>query len=381
LEDHGVDETLAYFEALLEYAESMMRSEVAGIPDGVYEGVEEMNNDVFSRTPVKIQVTITVSGTDLTVDFTGTDPQIKSFKNSSLANTHAAVFMAMATLVDVHIPHNDGTFRPITVIAPKGTVVNPEPPAPQTYSTVFPSHQIIHACWKALSKAVPERVSAGWGTPSYPTMGGYLDGEGYVLYHWGGSSGTGAVKGRDGFEQLGLLVSLGGLTLPNLELYEQLYPVHFGHLEFRRGAAGAGQYRGGTGVSYEVSVTEPAKWGFRGEGLYTSTGFGLNGGRPGKPGAATLDPGGPDERPAPQYAIRELPPCTFRMASPAGGGWGHPFRRDPGAVQEDFLNDLLSVEEAREVYGVVIDPETGSLDCDATAALRQQVIDMTKGES
>jgi len=371
-EEYGREETLEYFEALLEYAERMMRSEVEGIPDGVYEGVEVMNNDVFSRTPVEIRLTITVRDTDLTVDFTGTDSQIKSFKNSSLANTHAAVYMAMATLVDAQVPHNEGTFRPIRIIAPRGTVVNPDPPAPQTYSTVFPSHQIIHACWKALAQAVPERVSAGWGAPSYPTMGGYLDGEGYVMYHWGGSSGAGAVKGRDGFDQLGLLVSLGGLTLPNLELYEQLYPVHFRHLELRVGAAGAGEFRGGTGVTYEVSVTKTAKWGFRGEGLYTSTGFGLKGGRPGRPGAATLDPGGPGERPAPQYSIQELPPCTFRMESPAGGGWGNPLQRDPAAVKRDVVSELLSVEEANEVYGVVIDPETGDVAHEATAAIREQ---------
>jgi N-methylhydantoinase B len=202
-------------------------------------------------------------------------------------------------------------------------------------------------------------------------MGGYLDGEGYVMYHWGGSSAAGAVKGRDGFDQLGLLVSLGGLTLPNLELYEQLYPVHFRELELRAGAAGAGEYRGGTGVTYEVAVTEPAKWGFRGEGLFTPTGFGLNGGSPGKPATATLDPAGPGERSAPQYGIEELPPCVFRMESPAGGGWGNPLHRDPVAVQRDVMSELLSIEEARAIYGVVIKPETGEADQIATAATRE----------
>jgi N-methylhydantoinase B len=191
------------------------------------------------------------------------------------------------------------------------------------------------------------------------------------MYHWGGSSGTGAVKGRDGFEQLGLLVSLGGLTLPNLELYEQLYPVHFNRLELRAGAAGAGEYRGGTGVTYEVAVTEPAKWGFRGEGMYTSTGFGLNGGRAGRPATAVLDPRGPNERPAPQYAIQELDSCVFRMESPAGGGWGDPLRREPDAVHRDVISELLSIAEAREIYGIVIDSETGEVDPGATAAARE----------
>ena len=370
-DEYGEEHTPAYFDALLDYAERMMRAEIEAIPDGVYFGSDEMNNDVFSRTPVRISATVTVAGSDLTVDFTGTGAQLRSFKNSSFANTHAAVYMALATVVDPRIPHNEGMFRPIRVVAPRGTVVNPDPPAPQTYSTVFPSHQIIHACWKALARAVPERVSAGWGAPSYPTMGGYKDGEGYVMYHWGGSSGAGAVKGRDGFDQVGLLVSLGGLTLPNLELYEQIYPAHFRRLELRAGASGAGQFRGGTGVVYEVEITEPAKWGFRGEGLYTPSGFGLNGGLPGKPATATLDPGGPAERPAPQYGLQELPPCVFRMESPAGGGWGDPLRRDPEAVRRDVAGELLSPEEARAVYGVVLLPGAGHVDLDATAETRR----------
>jgi N-methylhydantoinase B len=372
-EEYGREATLEYFEAIMAHAEALMRAELAAMPDGTYEGVEEMNNDVFTRRTVKIVANVTIAGDAVTVDFTGTDPQMRSFKNSSLANTYASVYLAMATLVDPFMPKNQGMFRPVTIVAPRGTVVNPEPPAPLTYSTVYPTIQIVHAIWKALAEAVPQRISAGWGATAYPTMAGYRDGEGYVMYHWSGSSGAGGIKGRDGFNQIGSLNTLGGLMLPDMELYEQVYPAHFVRWEFRTDAAGAGEYRGGSGVDYEVKITEPAKWGFRGEACYTPTGFGVNGGRPGREASTVLDPGTPEEREAPQYAIVELPPSGFRLLSAGGGGWGDPLHRDPEAVRCDVRNELVSLAAARDVYGVVLDPAALGVDAPGTARLRREL--------
>ncbi len=372
-EEYGREATLGYFEAIMAHAETLMRAELAAMPDGTYVGVEEMNNDVFTRRVVKIVANVTIAGDAVTVDFTGTDPQMRSFKNSSLANTYASVYLAMATLVDPFMPKNQGMFRPVTIVAPRGTVVNPEPPAPLTYSTVYPTIQIVHAIWKALAQALPERISAGWGATAYPTMAGYRNGEGYVMYHWSGSSGAGGIKGRDGFNQIGSLNTLGGLMLPDMELYEQVYPAHFVRCEFRTDAAGAGEYRGGSGVDYEVKITEPAKWGFRGESCYTPTGFGVNGGRAGKEASTVLDPGTPQEREAPQYAIVELPPSGFRLLSAGGGGWGDPLHRDPEAVRCDVRNEIVSLAAARDVYGVVLDPTTLAVDAPATAARRREL--------
>lgn len=372
-EEYGREATLGYFEAIMAHAEALMRAELTAMPDGTYVGVEEMNNDVFTRRAVKIVANVTIAGDAVTVDFTGTDPQMRSFKNSSLANTYASVYLAMATLVDPFMPKNQGMFRPVTIVAPRGTVVNPEPPAPLTYSTVYPTIQIVHAIWKALAQALPQRISAGWGATAYPTMAGYRDGEGYVMYHWSGSSGAGGIKGRDGFNQIGSLNTLGGLMLPDMELYEQVYPAHFVRCEFRTDAAGAGEYRGGSGVDYEVKITEPAKWGFRGEGCYTPTGFGVNGGQAGKEASTVLDPGTPQEREAPQYAIVELPPSGFRLLSAGGGGWGDPLHRDPEAVRSDVRNELVSLAAARDVYGVVLDPAALAVDAPATAARRREL--------
>lgn len=349
----GVAEATRYFAALLDYAEARMRQELAAIPDGTYEAEEVMNNDCFSDRPVRIRMAITVAGSDVTVDFTGTDPQIRAFKNSALANTHSAVYIGLATMVDPDIPHNEGTYRMVTIVAPEGSLVNPRPPAPVTYDTVFPAHDIIHCCWKALAQAVPARAAAGWGKAAFPTSTGKdRNGEEYVMYHWGGASAGGAVKGRDGFEQMGQLISLGGLILPNLEAQEQLYPVRFLHCELRTDSAGAGEYRGGAGVDYALRLEEPAEFSLRGEGLRTPSGFGVLGGRDGAPARITVDPGTPSERQLSQYDIITLPPCVFRLESAGGGGWGDPRRRPREAVLADVRDGILSHEAAQREYGV-----------------------------
>jgi N-methylhydantoinase B len=371
VEELGVTGFRAYCEALLDYAEAMTRRELEHIPDGTYEAVESMNNGGFTDAPVKIAVRVSVRGSDVSVDFSGTDPQLKSYKNSSLANTYSSVFLAISTLLDPYIPHNEGSYRMIQVVAPRGTVVNPDEPAPLTYATVYPAYEIIHACWKALEQACPERVSAGWGKSCNPISSGIdPDGHLYVMYHFGAFSGAGAVKGRDGFDDIGLLVSLGALTIPNLELYEQMYPVQFLRQEFRLDGGGPGQFRGGSGVEYMVRMKGRAHHYLRGEGLRTPTGFGVCGGRAGKEGLLRVNPGQPDERELPQCGIVELEPSVLFIRTAGGGGWGRPADRDPDRVRRDVEDGMVSVEAARREYGVVFHQDGLAVDAVATAACR-----------
>ena len=137
-----------------------------------------------------------------------------------------------------------------------------------TMNTVFVAHEIIHAIWKALGQALPERASAGWSKAVHAVTAGLrADGGRYVMYQWAGAPAGGGVEGRDGFHLIGHLITLGGLTLPNLETYEQLYPVRFRRQELRCDSAGPGRFRGGAGCDYEVEVTTPADYAYRGEGV------------------------------------------------------------------------------------------------------------------
>ncbi|MSP89804.1 MAG: hydantoinase B/oxoprolinase family protein, partial [Alphaproteobacteria bacterium] len=226
VEDLGAVEAQRYFDGILDHGDRRMRAILAALPDGTYRAEEKFDNDCFEPADLPIKVALTIAGDRLKVDFTGTAPQIKGFKNSSLANTYSSVYAALASFFDTDVPRNEGTFRAVEIIAPEGTLVNARPPAPMTMCTVFPAHEIMHICWWALGQAVPARNCAGWGKNTFPvTTGTTAEGRTWVMYNWGANSGAGAVKGRDGFNQMGPMITLGGLVIPNAETYEQLYPV------------------------------------------------------------------------------------------------------------------------------------------------------------
>jgi N-methylhydantoinase B len=313
-------------------------------------------------------------GETLHIDFTGTSPQIKGFKNSSVSNTRSAVYVAVTSFLDPTIPRNEGTYRSISLHAPLGSLLNPRPPAPMTMCTVLPTHEIMHAVWQALSQADPRRACAGWGKISHCNMAGRRpDGSTYVMYHWGALPGAGAVEGRDGFNQIGPLNSLGKLTVPNCETYEQLYPVRFLRHELRVDAAGAGEFRGGTGVDYAVKVEAPAEYAFRGEGARTPSGHGVAGGASGKAGPIEVNAAAGWSVPAKQFSVENLGPVEIRIASPSGGGWGDPRRRDPALVLRDVRDGILSAATAREQYGVTLAPDGRSVDSDATRRARTSI--------
>ena len=164
----------------------------------------------------------------------------------------------------------------------------------------------------------------------------------------------GRSNGRDGFNQLGHLITLGGLTLPDVESCEHRYPVRINRCEFRLDGGGAGCWRGGTGVDYEVEVETEALYSFRGEGLLGGGGYGLNGAGSGGEGEMILvEPAG-EETTAPRYGLMQRAPGKIRAASPGGGGWGDPYVREPSAVLRDVLDRVVSVDAARALYGVVL---------------------------
>lgn len=348
----GVAALRESFEAILSHAESLMRRSISDVPDGIYHGEDTSNTDCFSEVEVPVRVKITIEGESMTVDFTGSAPQVKGFKNSSLANTYSAVYVALLAFFDSSLPKNAGAFRPIRIIAPEGTVVNARAPAPMTYNTVYPATEIVYSIWKALGRAMTDHACAGWGKASHCVSSGPRgDGTTYVMYHMHAYPGSGAVQGRDGFNCLGTVITLGGMTLPNVEAYEKKYPVQVVRQEFRTDGAGAGQYRGGTGIDYEVLMQVPGEVCFRGEGLRTPSGFGIAGGQDGAVSTLKVQALDGSVIDTPQYGVRQLPPCRILISSSGGGGWGSPQSRDRQRVQRDLRDGVISEEAAREVYG------------------------------
>jgi len=351
----GVDDGLAYMDGILDHADRRLRAAIADLPDGVYRGEDRFDNDCFEPMDIRICATLTVDGDTLTVDFTGSHAQIQGFKNSSFANTYSSVYMALSSFFDPAIPRNEGTYRGVTIIAPEGTIVNPRPPAPMTMSTVFPACEIIHAVWGALAEAMPARSCAGWGKNAFPiTSGVGEDGNTFVIYHWFGASGGGAVDGRDGFPQQGGLNSLCGLRIPNAETFEQLFLVRFVRQELRRDAAGTGKFRGGAGGDYAVDILVPVQYAFRGEGYSIPTGFGIDGGGDGATGRMMVVPVDGEPITPPAYGIRHISPSRLEMMAPGGGGWGDPLDRDPELVWRDVKDGMVSPSSAFDDYGAVL---------------------------
>ncbi|MCD6732440.1 MAG: hydantoinase B/oxoprolinase family protein [Burkholderiaceae bacterium] len=362
-----------YLSALLDHSERALGTLLERLPNGVYRAEERLLNDCFEDREIRIQIALQIQEGFLTVDFAGTDSQIKGFKNSSLSNTHSAVYAAVASFFDASLPRNEGAFRRVRVSAPRGSLVNPNPPAPMTLCTATPAHEIMHAVWWALSQADPARGLAGWGKNCFPiTSGRHDDGRVWAMYHWGSSSGTGATRERDGFAQLGGLGTLGGLMLPNAEASEQTYPVRVLRQEFRRDGGGAGARRGGTGVIYEAEIDAPAEYVLRGEGVGPPSGLGILGARAGAGGAIrVIDAAGGSVR-VPVFGTMQMGPSLLRVESAGGGGYGDPFEREISLVVRDVLDEVVSTEVARKEYGVAVDAD-GNVDQEETASLRRKV--------
>jgi len=375
VDELGVTPYLNYLDGVLDHADRRMRAAIAELPDGTYYGEDHSDNDCFQKMDIAIRVALTIKGDEIVADFSDSDPQILGFKNSSLANTYSAVFLAIASFFDTSIPRNEGTYWCLTIIAPEGTIVNALPPAPMTMNTVFVAHEIVHAVWRALAAADPSRACAGWSK----TMHGHVtgrnaDGTAWVMYQWHAMGTPGATAERDGFIQMGHLITLGGLDLPNLEFHEQMYPVRYIRHEQRIDNAGAGATRGGTGVRYEADILVPATWSFRAEGLDTPSGYGVQGGMTGGVGYEWIVPAeeeadGPTFI-APKYGVKRLGPARMIAETPGGGGWGDPFTRDPKLVLRDVRDEVISVAAAARDYGVVIGADGRSVDEEATAVRR-----------
>lgn len=352
LEGDAID---TYLNAVLNYGEKRMRAAIATLPDGEWQGEDGSDHDCFVERDVPIKVTVTKTGDELVFNFDGSSPQIEGFKNSSIANTHSAVYLAVSSFFDHDLPRNEGSYRPITIIAPEGTVVNPRPPAPMTMNTAYPATDITNACWRALAKADPQRACAGWGKICHGGSSGKdRQGRVFVMYHWHGNPGAGAVNGRDGFHSMGMFTTLGGLTMSNAEMYENVYPVRIDRQEIRTDSCGPGQFRGGAGVDYEVEVLVPSEHTLRAEGAGRPSGYGVCGGGWGAAGSIEVSEMGGPFRPAPRYGVERMAPMRVRIASAAGGGYGNPRDRAREAVLRDVEDGIISSRAAEEVYGVTV---------------------------
>ena len=372
---YGVERTRQTIEDIHRYAERRMRLEIGRLQDGVYEGEACLDSDGFTDTPIRIRVAITIKGEEAWVDFAGTDPQVTGFVNSPLANTATCVYVAFLTTVTTpDIPHNEGAYRPIHISASEGSVVNPRFPAPVASCTLDTACAILEACWQALAKVLPERVPAGWNRWNGPTITGVDPRKGsfYVMFGFNGFGGAGGMPGMDGRHYIGDGIDLGGLIAPNIETNESDYPHVTEFNEFTTDSCGAGKFRGGCGAKYRIRMYDPSpNLVMFGDGKVHPP-YGLFGGKPGSCNRAFINQGRAGERELKaKEAVQLKEGDTYTSYPSGGGGWGDPLERDPGAVRRDARGEIISLDSALRVYGVVLEGEELLVNEQRTAAWRK----------
>ncbi|HEX6796561.1 MAG TPA: hydantoinase B/oxoprolinase family protein [Ktedonobacterales bacterium] len=319
---YGLAELDRYGRALQDYAERAIRSLLAELPDAEVTAEDALDDDGLGTSDVAIRLALHVAGDTATFDFTGSAPQVPGSLNAVEAITLSAVTYALRLAVAEDVPVNAGTFRPIRLIAPLGTVVNARPPAAVAGGNVETSQRIVDVALAALAQLLPNRIpAASQGTMNNVTFGGIGPGHEYAYYETlGGGSGAGpAWHGTSGTQ-----VHMTNTLNTPVEAIERGAPVRITRYALRRGSGGAGRYRGGDGLVREYEFLEPAEVSVLSE-RRTRAPYGLAGGGPGTPGENRLRlPDGGEER-LPGKLHRTLPAgARLTIATPGGGGWGTP---------------------------------------------------------
>ena len=375
LEKYGVACFEHHKEALFEATRKMMEAEIATIPNGEYRGESTVYYDGANADKrYQIRVKITVKNRQITFDYSDTDAQSNAFVNGTYTSSASAATLTFLQMVNPDIPHNQGMVEPLEIIIPEGTILNAAFPAATTYGNhLCPPN--ADAIARALAPVVPERVTAGWNhlLCSLTTGQDPRKNDKYVdICFMGLKGGSGALRGVDGYDHIGMIDASGGLLDQDYEMFEQQTPHLLLKHEYLCDSAGAGRWRGGLGVEtvFEVGADDTQLVIF-GDGNVEPA-FGLHGGGPGSLNSIKLRyPDGREHVPLSLDLIRGVAKGTvYRQLAGGGGGYGKPHDRPKELVAEEVKNGIISRETARDVYGVVIHPDSFEIDEQATASRR-----------
>lgn len=359
---HGAATVERHLAWLLDAAERRMRAELARIPDGTYHGESTVFDDGHHPgSRHRIVVTIDKRGSDIRFDYAGTDPQTVGFVNAPYASSFSAVILTLLMLVDPDLPHNDGILRPITVDIPRGTILNADFPAATTFGNTLAGPH-ADAIFRALAPALPDRVSAGWNRMLGMTVTGIdpRHGRRYVdILFLGLKGGSGAVRGCDGFDHIGLINTAGGLLAQDYEMLEVHTPHRLLRHEYLPDSAGPGRWRGGLGVetAFEIHGEQVTGVTF-GDGVEEEArAFGLFGGGAGGLNRIELTlPDGTVVVPRSKDVVAIPRGTVFRQWAGGGGGYGDPRERPAALVAAEVRDGLLTPEAARRDYGLEVQP-------------------------
>jgi N-methylhydantoinase B len=322
VERRGPQEARDYAHHLISYSARMMRRAIASIPNGTYEAEDALDDDGINDDEIPIRVRVTIDGERATVDFTGSSAEVGGALNAVEAITLSAVSYCFRCLVGADIPASAGLIEPIKVIAPEGTVVNARPPASVAGGNVETSQRIVDTVFKALAKALPDRIpAASQGTMNNLTIGGIDPRTGREFsYYETVAGGMGARPDADGMSATHTHMT-NSLNTP-AEALEYAYPLRVRAYRIRSSSGGRGKWKGGDGAVREIETLAHARMAMLSDRRRRAP-YGLQGGADGEKGRAfIIRPDGSREELSSKGSWNMEPGDRVHIETPSGGGWG-----------------------------------------------------------
>jgi 5-oxoprolinase (ATP-hydrolysing) len=382
LDRYGKETVLGAANAWLEYSERMLRAEIAKVPDGRYEtDVGWLDDDGVNRgVKLPIKVAVEIAGDEITFDLTGSSDEVPTGFNCPYEGTtvSAMTFITRMIFLDeathpVFVPQNEGMLAPVKVIAPEGSIFNPNFPR-ACFARFCQVQRAVDLALRALAPVLPDKITAGNSAHlHFLCYSGFLEEEGeYWVYLEVDEGSYGGRPGRDGLDATDCLIAN---TRNNpIEELEWRFPMLTERYELREDSCAAGKWRGGIGMIRVNRFLVDTIVTCEGERCETDPPWGIFGGHEGTLASTVVRfPDGRVESWPSKFTGKTLPAgASIEIAVPNSGGYGDPLEREPELVRSDVLDGFTTVELAERDYGVVIDPETLSLDVDATSRLREE---------
>lgn len=346
------DVIAAAMEAILDQSEAAMRAAISGIPDGEYAFEDFVDDDGQDAVGLKIRAKVRIAGDGCVVDLSESADQAPGPVNCTLNMAKSGVYCALLCVAEGKAMANSGAYRPIEVVCRPGSITNCQPPAPVA-NRMATGHRVVTTVLGALAPALPDKIPAAYYGVSYVAAlsapDPVVEGERRVYFEievggWGAHpTGDGASGFSAGFHNL---------ANSPLEMCETLFPVTFTHYSYVQDSGGAGQFRGGLGLSREWRLE--SDWGVLSGSFerFRHAPYGLNGGEPGSKGRFLHFHG--DELtvlPSKISGVSLKKGDRVRLETSGGGGWGTPSARDHGALAADLEAGYVSAQAARDVYG------------------------------
>jgi len=373
LDKYGVETVDAIIKEMYDYSERITRLAIEKIPDGTWTAEDYIDsNGIDLDKPILTKVKVMIKGSDITIDLSESDPEQRGPMNGLWVTTLSAARAAVKALTSPELPADEGSNRPIKVIAPKGCVYNAGPTAPSFLCGDVAS-TILELVNKALYRILPERIPA--------CSGGSVIGDGFfgtdpkTGRYWGtimpAIIGQGADFYSDGENYLMHHSCAGGQNIPT-EVLESTFSLFVEKVELIQDSGGAGKHRGGLGSRLQIRLLAPATFYSFIEKAKTPH-WGIDGGKEGLRNYALIKSKGKGEFEVLKTSgIQLAEGDRVIVIAGGGGGYGDPLERDIEEVRWDVINGYVSVEHAKQDYRVVIDPQTFKVDVTATQELRRK---------